>query len=68
MYDKLITSATGYLFDGKPVDDIRSVLPKIPYYHKKIVIRQVFGSAQVQDKDDEFFRSGVRSDSGGDES
>lgn len=69
MYDALIKVVSGYTALDKPIDIAVSKewLSKIPYYHKKTVVRQVFGSAQMQDKDDEFFRGSLHPDSSGDE-
>lgn len=57
LYDKLIQSADGYCIDHEngpiPAEKLKEL---VPYYHKKAVIRELFGTAEVrQEQDDNFF-------------
>ena len=70
LYDGLIESVEGYFIDSAAIGQAETRnqwLSRIPYYHKKVVVQHIFGSAQSQDQDDEFFRSRVRDGSDGDE-
>jgi len=56
LYDKLVQSVEGYAVKGDPVLPVESVRQLVPYYHKKAVVRELFGSAEIrQEQEDNFF-------------
>jgi hypothetical protein len=47
LYDRLVIAAEGYSLKEQPVKDnlTQDILDRIPYVHKKVVIRALFGTA-----------------------
>lgn len=60
LYDELVRGVKGYGESGVEValgdeDERRIKLAMIPYYHKKVVVRQLFGSSTVRQAEEEQF-------------
>jgi len=47
LYDALVERVEGYCENGAPFDPLH--ISQIPYIHKKVVIKQLFGAASIQE-------------------
>lgn len=66
LYERLVESVEGYSMNGSPVDpsDKKIIAKHMPYIHKKVVVRQLFGQVDVgQDsrQEDTLYPSGDNS-------